>query len=321
MSESIHPKLSVIIPVYNVEEFLHECLDSVLNQTFKNYEIILVNDGSTDSSGKICDRYQLEHKKITAYHQSNNGLSNARNQGLIKAVGEYIIFLDSDDYWDNDYFLEKAFQSNPSSDLILFGIKKFSHESKVYIPYSKTNKKYSNCSDKNLKKLLRNKIYLSSACNKIINKEFINNNKLFFKEGVKSEDIVFSGKILHKGFSCIYLGQNFYVYRQRELSITKTPSKSSLVDLTNNIRELINNYPVQSAIFKRTYRSYVGFQLGVLAINIAITKSQNNTEALNLLIEFKHLMWFSVDVRLNIFYVVTLLIGTKNSLRLLRMIV
>ena len=90
--------ISVIIPVYNVEEYLHECVDSVINQTYKNLQIILVDDGSTDSSGKICDEYAENDKRITVVHQKNGGLSVARNTGLSNAHGDYVYFLDSDDY-------------------------------------------------------------------------------------------------------------------------------------------------------------------------------------------------------------------------------
>ena len=92
------PKISVVIPVYNVEKTLRRCVDSVLAQTFDNYEIILVDDGSPDNSGRICDEYAQRHRNIRVIHKENGGLSDARNAGLKKARGEYVMFLDSDDY-------------------------------------------------------------------------------------------------------------------------------------------------------------------------------------------------------------------------------
>ena len=92
-----NPLVSVIIPVYNVEKYLEECIDSVLNQTCQNIEIILVDDGSTDSSGQICDKYAENNKHICVIHQKNGGLSDARNAGFLRAGGEYVYFLDSDD--------------------------------------------------------------------------------------------------------------------------------------------------------------------------------------------------------------------------------
>ena len=95
MSDS--PLISVIIPVYNVEKYLHRCLDSVIEQTYKNLEVILIDDGSTDHSGEICDDYAAKDVRIHVIHQENQGVSAARNKGLDNVKGEYITFVDSDD--------------------------------------------------------------------------------------------------------------------------------------------------------------------------------------------------------------------------------
>ena len=92
-------KVSIIVPVYNVEHYLEECIKSVIEQTYKNIELILVDDGSTDKSGKICDNYSSLDERIIVIHKNNGGLSSARNVGLEAAQGRYIIFIDSDDYW------------------------------------------------------------------------------------------------------------------------------------------------------------------------------------------------------------------------------
>ena len=92
------PLISIIVPVYNVEKYLSKCIDSIINQTYKNIEIILIDDGSTDSSGAICDKYALVDSRIHVLHIENSGVSNARNVGLNHATGDYIGFVDSDDY-------------------------------------------------------------------------------------------------------------------------------------------------------------------------------------------------------------------------------
>ena len=93
------PLISVIIPIYNVELYLAQCLDSVLNQSYKHIELILVNDGSTDSSPQICENYALNDSRIVVIHQENCGVSSARNYGTRLSSGDYIIYVDSDDYW------------------------------------------------------------------------------------------------------------------------------------------------------------------------------------------------------------------------------
>ena len=102
-------KVSIIIPVYNVEKYLEECVNSILNQKIKNYEIILVDDGSTDSSGEICDKMSANNQEITVIHQKNQGLSEARNSGIKKATGEYLMFVDSDDFINENVNLNKIF--------------------------------------------------------------------------------------------------------------------------------------------------------------------------------------------------------------------
>lgn len=99
------PFFSVIVPVYNVEMYLKQCLDSILAQSFSDYEIILIDDGSSDSSSKICDDYSIRYKQINVIHKENGGLSDARNVGLHNSLGKYVVFIDSDDYIEKDSFM------------------------------------------------------------------------------------------------------------------------------------------------------------------------------------------------------------------------
>ena len=99
----MNPLISLIIPVYNVEKYLAKCMESVLAQTYDNFEAILVDDGSTDSSGKMCDEYAKKDTRVLVFHKENGGLSDARNYGVERAHGELVAFLDSDDFVSNDY--------------------------------------------------------------------------------------------------------------------------------------------------------------------------------------------------------------------------
>lgn len=117
------PKVTVIIPVYNVEQYLREAVDSVLHQTFTDFEIILVDDGSTDTSGKICDEYAAADSRVRVIHKVNGGLSSARNAGMDIMHGEYLMFLDSDDYWDSKSLMEELIyfmDNNPKTSIIQF---------------------------------------------------------------------------------------------------------------------------------------------------------------------------------------------------------
>lgn len=109
MSELSNPKISVIVPVYKVEEYLHRCVDSILSQSFTDFELILVDDGSPDNCGKICDEYAQKDSRIRVFHKPNGGVSSARNLGLDNAQGEWVTFIDSDDYVDKEYLSELMF--------------------------------------------------------------------------------------------------------------------------------------------------------------------------------------------------------------------
>ena len=129
--DSYMPKFSVIVPVYNTEKYLRKCIDSILNQSYDDYEIIIVNDGSTDSSKKIINEYcKTFSSKIKGVHKKNGGLSDARNKGVKKACGDYLLFVDSDDYIEKNLLktLSKKLKDEP--DIIRFQIKEV-HEDKV----------------------------------------------------------------------------------------------------------------------------------------------------------------------------------------------
>lgn len=127
------PKISVIVPVYNAEKFLFRCIDSILNQTFKDFELLLIDDGSTDRSGDICDEYAKKDLRISVFHKRNGGVSTARNVGLDNARGEWICFIDSDDYISSNYF--SAVEKN-DADIILFQNKRIHLDGSVYVTYA-----------------------------------------------------------------------------------------------------------------------------------------------------------------------------------------
>lgn len=130
------PLISIVVPVYNVEKFLSHCIDSILNQSYKNIELILVDDGSRDHSGKICDDYAKKDKRVKVYHKKNGGVSSARNYGMINAHGQYITFIDSDD-WISKNFLENFRVEEIQADLYISGAL-YDIEGKLY-----SKKKYS----------------------------------------------------------------------------------------------------------------------------------------------------------------------------------
>lgn len=231
-------RFSIIIPVYKVEAYLSQCIESILVQTYKDYELILVDDGSPDNCPKICDEYSIKYSFIQVMHKENGGLSSARNAGLYVAKGDYIIFIDSDDYWDDPNAL--LWISNQidtyKNDVITWGVK-IMDVNKNCIYLSKLNKKPYNQSFINhhsasdvIKHLESHKQYPGSAWVFTTKKSLIVENNIIFIEGNLGEDYDWVTKVLFKAQSIGCINRNFYVYRiNRGGSITNQKIKPAQI--------------------------------------------------------------------------------------------
>lgn len=209
------PAISIIIPVYNTEEYIPQCLDSIINQEFKDIEVICVNDGSTDSSKEILDFYAAKDKRIKVIHQENQGVSAARNNGIEAARGEYIMFADADDWLEPNIFEELYRKiSCDNSDILIF-----SH----YNVFSKKKKAYDLSKDckcnivnyDNLDDLLEKVLYIPAVCwNKVCATSYLKNNNLKFDTNYSlSEDNLFWYDILSKYPKISIINRNYYNYR------------------------------------------------------------------------------------------------------------
>lgn len=228
-------KYSIIIPIYNTEKYLHQCINSVITQTYGNFELILVDDGSSDSCKEICDEYAQLDPRVIVVHKENGGLSDARNAGVKIAKGAYILFLDSDDYWDGNNWLteiDNAAQETP--DIILYRAKKL-YETTGRIKDERKRLNIINYKNNNrggiLCALVYNDLFRCSACTKAIRAEIIFNNCIHFEKGLLGEDIDWYLNIVLHANLYAAVDSDFYVYRQREGSITKNFKLKNLTDL------------------------------------------------------------------------------------------
>lgn len=226
------PLVSIIIPVYNVEKYLRECLNSVIKQTLTQIEIICINDGSTDSSADILKEYSSADHRITIITKENGGLSNARNAGLKIATGQYITFLDSDDYLTLNA-LESLYNkaTNEELDILIFCAKSFSEKGFS----SHKGKQYTICPLALTKVLSGPDFFVTSfKCNnhigtspiKIYRNDFLKDNNLKFIEGIYHEDEPFYYEAILAAKRVAKIPEQFYCRRYREGSIT-TISKNS----------------------------------------------------------------------------------------------
>lgn len=215
--------ISVVIPVYNVEKYLAECVDSVLGQSYTDYEIILVDDGATDSSGEMCDAYALRDSRIRVIHRSNGGLSAARNTGLKAARGEYIYFLDSDDYIEAcalEHLLATAEQEQ--ADVVFFDGYVFFDECEEDDSVSRYIRKARYPSRNGREMLwmqLLNEEYRTPVQFMLIKKHYLELHALLFEEGIIHEDELFTFQVYNADGRVAHCHEQLYARRVRPASI------------------------------------------------------------------------------------------------------
>ena len=241
-------KFSIIIPVYKVEKYLHQCIDSVLAQTFHDYEIILVDDGSPDKCPAVCDEYAAKDNRVKVIHKINGGSSDARNAGLDIAQGEYVIFIDSDDWLDDSDALAKVNSAIEStgSDAFIIGMKKYftrdDRIGEIRIPekYDMSTMSHVQVTQKYMQK----NIFVACAWDKIIKKTVIERDNQRFVKGQQAEDIEWCCKLLMKDIRIDVLEDAFYVYRQQvSTSITANIGIKNI----SSILDVISRYAQRDA--------------------------------------------------------------------------
>ena len=228
-------KISVIVPVYNVEKWLNMCIDSILAQSYKNLEIILVNDGSTDKSKDICDSDSKKDNRVRVLNIKNSGQSVARNIGLKEAKGDYILFIDSDDYISDKAIIEKFINILDSNnyDFIYTSYCRFEdgNEEKIteILPINLTNDEIKNKEGKDiLVDLLNKNSFHHAPYLKVCRKEFILNNKLFFREGYYHEDAEWTFKVFYYAKKIFIYDKPWYMRRMRENSTITSRNESAI---------------------------------------------------------------------------------------------
>lgn len=272
-------KFSVIVPVYNTEKYLKRCLDSIKSQSFKDYEVIIVNDGSTDNSSDIIDKYPYK-----VINQENQGLSMARNNGVKESSGEYLIFLDSDDYIEKDLLKEinKSLSNNP--DLVRYQIKEV-FDDKSDIKYEEES--FENKNGEEAFKLITKYHFVENAWSYAIKREFYLKEKFSFKRGTYHEDfglmplVIIKSKIVN---SINYVG---YCYYQRSGSIM---NDSDYDKTKKKVKDFYNHYlyltkEINKTNLDKTY--FMSFISNSLILKITELKGKDYRQVLNRLKEDK----------------------------------
>ena len=226
-NELMNPKVSVVIPVYNVGKYLLKCLDSVIHQTLSDIEILLIDDGSTDESGRICDEYSKRDKRIRVIHKKNEGLSSARNAGIIESTAPFLMFIDSDDWVEPD-FCEKPYCTaiKNNADLVLFSFN--IHRSSGEIIIKETGMHEGLLSEEQA--IYYNVFFAHAAWLGLYRRELL--NQIRFPVGKLFEEAATSHRIIHVAQRIWLINENLYNYRTgRPGSITSEPNTKTHQDL------------------------------------------------------------------------------------------
>lgn len=241
-------KITIIVPVYNVEEYLETCLLSLVEQTYQNVEILVIDDGSTDGSTKICEKFAHEFPRIRFHRQSNGGLGHARNVGVTLAKGKYILFVDSDDFLRTNT-VERLLDEIRDNDILIFNGNSFAHDTNVFsdLPYflltpEKVKHEVSNGNFDSV-------ITVVSACLKIYRTDFIREHRLAFPTGVYGEDVVFWMECLIRTKKITYLKLFAYCRRVRAGSITYPGSTKNLTDRLLGSQRLLEITSVNHSLY------------------------------------------------------------------------
>ncbi|MEC1072263.1 glycosyltransferase [Priestia megaterium] len=233
-------KLSIIVPVYNLEKFVGRCLESILCQVNDEVEIIIIDDGSTDNSGTIIDEYAQKHSNIRVTHKSNEGISKTRNKGLVQAKGEYVLFVDSDDYIAGNMVKTMLNQAiNKNADIVISkAVNEWSDQTKEDMFTKDFDESEVINGMEAVKRFWAGEIN-GHPWNKLIRRELMVNNNIVFPEDKKIyEDAPTLFKLYLKANRIAFVNQNLYYYVQHPGSVTKKPKFSMLYDHVDMIRAI-----------------------------------------------------------------------------------
>ena len=235
-----NPLFSIIVPIYNVERYLEQCIESVLAQDYQNYELILVDDGSPDNSIDICAKYAKQYSNIVFIHKINGGVSDARNAGIQIARGEYLMFLDSDDYWEGTTILSDLqniiTENNPD---VIFNYMSSVYPDKIVNHYINRDKLIGSFKE-DFQDLYQDGIYLGFPFTKIMKRELILKHQLFFIKGRTFEDVIWSFSLVKHIKDYAIYRNCFYMYRrERKGSITSVVTAKNQESLFQNLSDVI----------------------------------------------------------------------------------
>lgn len=309
--------ISVVVPIYKVENYIHQCVDSILTQTYENIEVVLVDDGSPDNCPAICDEYAQKDSRVKVVHKQNGGPSSARNAGIKASIGDYLMFVDSDDYWDSDTALASIVKiiDEKKPDIVCFGYKEYFDNNATYGKGIYEDVLLACKNDENfcVQKMIENGVFVSSSWVKTVKSELIKDNDIFFVEGITNEDVDWTARLLLNAFDFEIYEKSFYIYRQREGSIVHSIKYENLEMMSENIKKClsyISGYVGKDLL--NNYYNYVAYQyICFLKVSILCENDKRTAKLLKAMKEYRWLLKYRLNKKVKIVYWFNKLLGYR----------
>ena len=256
-------KITIVIPVYNTSKYLSKCLDSVINQSYSNIEIVLVNDGSKDNSGDICDLYSSKDKRIKVIHKENGGVSSARNSGIDNARGKYVTFIDSDDLVHPDYI--KTLVNNLDDSL-----------SVCHIEYFKNDVSFTNNEKEEIIELNKDEFIelcrmslLNTPCCKLFNLDILKKNKVYFDNKLSlGEDLLFNLEYLNYINKITVTSKKLYYYRKDDNNTLSSSYNPKMLEIQSLLFNSYTKYFDKSSMNKKQRCIFDSYRLSIIRITL-----------------------------------------------------
>jgi len=318
-------RFSVVIPIHNSEKYLNQCIESVLIQDYDSYEIVLVNDGSTDSSKVICEQYESFDDRIKVINlEKGHGAAYARNVGTREARGDYIIYLDSDDYILSNTFLSKLNDSAKNSvDIICYKFRKYFEETKglnecsFSIPGFSENMSYA----ERINNLVKNDAFYCAPWTKAIRRGLLFENGIKFEEGLLSEDQEWYYHVIRNADTIGAIDESFIAYRQHKDSTSVSWTMKNLTDTIYIMENLylstnaMDGDELQEALFCSIAKLYCNLLIGYVRFT-----DKEKTSQYNRIKDLSILFNYHTNPRVKVFYMVNKAVGFRALLSILKII-
>lgn len=311
---------SIVVPIYNAEQYLQECVNSVLEQTFKDFELILVDDGSTDRSSALCDEYAANDPRVKVIHKVNGGQSSARNAGIATANGAYAVFLDSDDLFAYSNFLEDLKNAaDADTDIIVFRYRKYYGTRTESVGAALDDLKGAP-DDILLTELVKRDTFFCSCWSKTVRMDLLKKHGIHFDESLCCEDMDWYYSVLEHAKQFKVLDKECIFYRQRENSVTSTFKKKSVTDYIFTIEKWYQKITAMDASPKK---NALLSSLAKLYCNLLISYSRHAKDLKaekKAIFAFKPLLQHRLNPRTAMFYKLSKIAGLNGLCTMLNLI-